>query len=380
MLPLRSAGVLTAELDGEVVVYDPVTCLVHLPDPVASVVWAACDGDTALATVVAELAEVAGAPVEVVERDVVALVDDLRGQGLVERGEAGPAGPTKGPGRAGDLDVRPGAATSAILRVLDERLVVHGEDEAVVAAVEALCRGLVVADDLPPTTGRGVQVGADGSVSLSGALGQPSFPALDDFLEAFPRELNRLAAATRLGPALHAGAVRSPDGVVVALPGESEAGKSTLVGTLVRAGWDYLTDEAVGLRPGSLRAVAYPKPLALGPASRGVLGLPDQVGELVAADRLRSGSAVAPGDVGPVGAVVLTRYTSGAATVVTPLRPVEALRGLAGSVLNLHEVGAEGFGTVLDLVRRVPCHRLVHGGGPEVVTEVTASVRLGGVD
>ena len=321
MLPLHSAGVLTAELDGEVVVYDPVTRLVHLPDPVATVVWLACDGATDLATVVAELAGATGAPVEVVERDVAALVDDLRGRGLVGRDVATPAGLGPGPDRAGDLDVHPGSATSRPLRVLDDRLVVHGGDPALVAAVEDLCRGLVVDDGVSPTTGRGVRVDPDGSVALSGALGQPSFPDVGSFLEAFPRELNRLAAASRLGPALHAGAVRSPEGVVVVLPGESEAGKSTLVGTLVQAGWDYLTDEAIGIRPGSLLAVAYPKPLALGPGSRGVLGLPDQAGELVDAARLRPGAAVPPGDVGPVGAVVLTRYSPGAGTEMTPAEP-----------------------------------------------------------
>ncbi len=271
-LPRPSPGVLTSELDGEVVVYDPVTRLVHLPDPVATVVWLACDGATDLATVVAELAGATGAPSEVVERDVVALVDDLLGRGLVGRDVATPAGLGPGPDRAGDLDVRPGSATSRLLRVLDDRLVVHGDAPALVAAVEDLCRDLVVDDGVSPTTGRGVRVDPDGSVALSGALGQSSFGDVGSFLEAFPRELNRLAAASRLGPALHAGAVRSPEGVVVVLPGESEAGKSTLVGTLVQAGWDYLTDEAVGIRRGSLLAVAYPKPLALGPASRVVLG------------------------------------------------------------------------------------------------------------
>jgi hypothetical protein len=189
-----------------------------------------------------------------------------------------------------------------------------------------------------------------------------------------------VAAATRLGPALHAGAVRSPDGAVVVLPGESEAGKSTMVATLVRAGWDYLTDEAVGVRPGSLEAVAYPKPLALGPASRAVLGLPDQAGELVAADHLRPGAAGPPGDAGRVGALVLVRYSSGCGTEVEPLRPVEALRGLAGSVLNLHEVGVAGLEALLDLVVRTPSHRLVHGGGPDVVAAVTAVARRGGAD
>jgi hypothetical protein len=217
-------------------------------------------------------------------------------------------------------------------------------------------------------------------VALSGALGRSSFGDLAELLEAIPQEVNRLAATTDLGIALHAGAVRSPEGVVVALVGESGAGKSTLVATLVRAGWQYVTDEALAVRPGSLQAVAYPKPLALGAESRGVLGLPDQGGELVTADSLRPGAAVPPGDAGPLGALVLARYEAGAGTELTALRPVEALAGLAGSVLNLHVVGVDGFRSLLDLVARIPCHRLVHGGGSDVVSTVTVLALARGAD
>ena len=43
----------------------------------------------------------------------------------------------------------------------------------------------------------------------------------------------------------------------------SGSGKTTLTAALVRAGWAYGTDEAVGVRAGSLAAVTYPKPLVL---------------------------------------------------------------------------------------------------------------------
>jgi hypothetical protein len=287
---------------------------------------------------------------------------------------------TEGPDPVGDLPVPDGAHATRPLAVLDDRLVVHGPDPALVARVEEVCRDLVVDDGRAPTAGRGLHVAPDGSVEVSGAIGRAHHADVDALLDAFPTELNRLTAASTLGPVLHAGAVRAPDGGVVVLPGEPEAGKSTLTASLVQAGWDYVTDEAVGIRPASLTVVSYPKPLALGPASRSALGLGPQDGEVVAPSALRSGSAVPPGDVGPVTALVLVRFVSGAPVEVERLRPVDALRAMQGTVLNLHLVGATGLDTVLDLLGRVPCHRLVHGGGARAVAAVTRIVSAGGAD
>lgn len=61
---------------------------------------------------------------------------------------------------------------------------------------------------------------------------------------------------------LHAGAVADRGrGVVVA--GFSGSGKSTMVTSLVRAGFDYLTDERVAIDPLDLLVSGFPKPVSL---------------------------------------------------------------------------------------------------------------------
>ena len=67
--------------------------------------------------------------------------------------------------------------------------------------------------------------------------------------------------------------MRSPAGEVVLLPATSGYGKTTLTAALLQAGWAYGTDEAVGVREGSLESVTYAKPLVLDATSREVLGL-----------------------------------------------------------------------------------------------------------
>jgi ABC-type multidrug transport system fused ATPase/permease subunit len=57
---------------------------------------------------------------------------------------------------------------------------------------------------------------------------------------------------------IHAGAVVAPRGDGLIFPGPSGSGKSTLVAALVRAGFDYLSDEAAALDPVSRRIYPFP--------------------------------------------------------------------------------------------------------------------------
>lgn len=82
--------------------------------------------------------------------------------------------------------------------------------------------------------------------------------------------VNRAAAASTGLAILHAGAAAAGDRAVL-LPADSEAGKSTLVAGLARAGLRYLSDELAAVDPFSLRVHAYAKPLALDPGSWSLL-------------------------------------------------------------------------------------------------------------
>lgn len=83
MTPIKAAALVEQELDGERVVWHPVTGELHHLDAVATVVWALLDGVTPLAETVAELAAGYGADPAVVARDVHALVERLTGAGLL---------------------------------------------------------------------------------------------------------------------------------------------------------------------------------------------------------------------------------------------------------------------------------------------------------
>lgn len=83
VVPVRPAGVASAELDGEAVLLDGDTGSVHLLDPMATIVWACFDGATAIDELVGDLSDAFGADVAQVRRDVVDLARDLGERGLL---------------------------------------------------------------------------------------------------------------------------------------------------------------------------------------------------------------------------------------------------------------------------------------------------------
>lgn len=84
--PVVRSDVATAVLDAEVVIFDPLTSLVHQLNPVGSVVWQLLDGSATVSELVADLADGFEAPVEQVRRDVHDLLEMLAEQGLLADG------------------------------------------------------------------------------------------------------------------------------------------------------------------------------------------------------------------------------------------------------------------------------------------------------
>lgn len=74
----------SVEIDGESVLYDERSGALHHLDATATLVWGCLDGSDPLGDVAADLARAADAPVDVVERDVVALAHDLGRRGLLD--------------------------------------------------------------------------------------------------------------------------------------------------------------------------------------------------------------------------------------------------------------------------------------------------------
>ncbi len=121
----------------------------------------------------------------------------------------------------------------------------------------------------------------------------------DDVDRAVIDQLHRLFALHARGVIFfHAGAV-GRDGRVVLVPGRSHSGKTTLVESAVRAGWEYYSDEFAVIDAAGM-VHPYPRPL-------GVRG-PDATTSAVDVAELGGRAAEAPGTVA---AIVSTHYRAG---------------------------------------------------------------------
>jgi hypothetical protein len=182
---------------------------------------------------------------------------------------------------------------------------------------------------------------------------------------------------------LHAGGVEQA-GVGVVLPGVMEAGKTTLVAGLVRAGFDYFTDEAVALDRSTLEIHPYPKPLSI---DRGAWPLfPELEPHAVATDDdPRDGQwqvpveAIRPGAVGEpcrVDVIVFPRYERGARTSLEPLRRAEALVELAKNTFEFDVQARTALDLLAEVVRGRECYRLPMGdleGAVELVSRLVGA-------
>lgn len=169
---------------------------------------------------------------------------------------------------------------------------------------------------------------------------------------------------------VHAGAMATPDGVGVVLPAPSGAGKTTLVAGLIRAGFDYLSDEAAVIDPaGTLHP--YPKALTL--KDQAIFRwFPDlahtsgvEVRRHLRPDEIRPGSTGKPC---PIGFVIAFRFVEGAPTELLPLSPEEGARELARNGLNTHQFGPRAFPLIASVVRMARCYSMVFGNGAEAVS------------
>jgi hypothetical protein len=130
----------------------------------------------------------------------------------------------------------------------------------------------------------------------------------------------------RLGRALlHAAAVVAPDGRAWLLVGDSRTGKTSTCVNLIRAGWDWLADDQVVVRPdgGGVVVEGWPRRLMLDEGftegrSRGRRAPTDPA--LFGPGRLRRAA--------PLAGVLLPRVRTQEATALRPAHPADALAEL----------------------------------------------------
>lgn len=181
-----------------------------------------------------------------------------------------------------------------------------------------------------------------------------------------------IAHATSRRTTFHAAAARSPRGAGVLLAAPMEAGKSTTVTGLLRAGWDFLTDEAAATDPDGT-IWAYPKPLTIDFGSWQLFPelapayTPGAVlSWLVPAPR--TGAEVA--ESAPLRLIVFPQYEAGASTDATPVRPSEAALELSRATFAFDDHGARDLPVIAGLVRSTPAYRVRIGdlgGAVEVI-------------
>ncbi|MGH2693137.1 MAG: hypothetical protein ACRDHM_11680 [Actinomycetota bacterium] len=187
---------------------------------------------------------------------------------------------------------------------------------------------------------------------------------------------------TAIHLALHAGAV-SRDGKAVILPAPPDSGKTTLTAGLVRAGFEYLSDEAAMIDPGSAWVHPFPRAMwmeqptveLLGRAGAGVPALENERYHYqVLAEDLRSGSRGRPC---PVRFVIAPRYDPAGGTSLEPIGRAEAVRMLAENSFNFSRFGADGLEILGRLVAGAECYRL---RVDELASAVDTVSRLFGAD
>ena len=190
----------------------------------------------------------------------------------------------------------------------------------------------------------------------------------DALVAMLVHDLNRRALGGSDHLVLHAGGVEH-DGFGLVFPGAMEAGKTTLTAALVRAGFGYLTDEAVAIDRENLRIHPYPKPLSI---DRGAWPLFPELEPRVdlATDAYKADQwQVPPADIraDPLGepcavsVIVFTRYEDGIETSIEPLRRGEALVELAKNTYRFDAQGSAALDVLAELVRPAACYRLTSG-------------------
>jgi hypothetical protein len=180
----------------------------------------------------------------------------------------------------------------------------------------------------------------------------------------------------------HASAV-ARDGDAVLFAAHSESGKSTLAAGLVRAGYAYVTDEAVALdwQHGCIQP--YPKPISLDPGSWPLF--PEAEPELErgadasdASDAAFAQWQVPPGRLGPGRVsgpcrprwVVFPEYVAGAPTTLTPIARGEALVEWAKNTFRFNQHGRRALELLGALVPDVDCYRMTVGDLDHAVARV----------
>jgi hypothetical protein len=191
-----------------------------------------------------------------------------------------------------------------------------------------------------------------------------------DSLDIALAELTGLAVERSPMLCVHAGVVAGAGGLI-AIPGHSGLGKTTLVAALVSAGFGYISDEALALDRDTGRAHAFARPLALNADVWHLFGARLGAAPPVGSERLVPASLLGRTEPagGPVAEIVLAERAPGE-VVLHPGSRGDAAQVLLEKAFNHYLDPESSFHTVLSVVRGARVWRARYGDAPDLAAEL----------
>ncbi|MFI5047441.1 MAG: hypothetical protein ACHQIG_10300 [Acidimicrobiia bacterium] len=244
--------------------------------------------------------------------------------------------------------------------------VVVSDDDRIVEYVTELYAGLADLESEGIVHEYRIEESAPGEHDLTvdgerlGADGDPSA-----LVATLVHDVNRRAIDTTELLAVHAGGVVGAEGAVV-LPAHMEAGKTTLTAGLVRAGFGYLTDEAVAFDWDTLDITAYAKPLSIDPGAWTLFPELEPGAPFEGTGYKANQWQVPAGAIGAAATtkraharyVVFPRYRADARTELEPIGRAEAVVELARNTFHFRTHGRRALDALARLVPSLDCYRM----------------------
>jgi len=392
-------GLVVVPVDNETVAYDPQADVLHHLDRTASTVWSRLDGNVTLQTLAERIAAEYGSAEATVFRDILDLAGALWGRGLLRGSPANPTGPARQPMGLG-IDSGPLSTPLSELGLHGQPLpdaphrtgCYHALEHVFDIATNDVAVQNYLHDVLIDLTYAGVGEparyelldlgGADSRHYLVRCNGKPVTATdwLDRALAVLLWRINAevVRRSTPRYTIVHAAAAVL-HGVAVLLPAPAESGKTTTVAGLVRAGFGYLTDEAVAIDPATLLAQPYPKALSVDRGSWEVLAdLRPPHADRVAGQWQLPSRLIRPNAVSgpaPVRFVVTPAYAAGSTTRLEPISPGEMLVGLADCTFQFQDDAQRNLTVLARVVTSADCYRLIVGDLDRAVLLIEELVR-----
>ena len=352
-------------------------------DPLGALVWDCFDGTTTVAELSGMLAEDFQADERDVQGDVTALCSELLAEGLLVGGrptvDPQPLVPIVNPP---SVPLAPGEDSlyeTGRFRALDHDFAIRTDNTRLAAYFDRSLRSFAVGGS--PARWYSVVAGHEESERYRIYLDGEGLYAARDADAAVRYVLWHVNYQVIVGASshllIHASAATIGCQAIV-MPGNPNAGKTTLVAGLVLDGLKLLTDELAALNLATGFIDPYPRPLNIGQGSWEALAAlrpadrddEDPLPELfwtVDPSSIGPDAVAAPA---PLRWVIEPRFKPGSPTRLEPLSRPEAVELLHHHLFNRHRFGGAGIRALVTAVSEARCCRLINGDLDSAVNAV----------